>query len=44
MYVVVRLVQGFEIERKDFEEWREKFSITCTGLGGCKVGLTPRVS
>ncbi|KAJ4381093.1 hypothetical protein N0V86_003440 [Didymella sp. IMI 355093] len=42
MYVVVRLVQGFEIERKDMEEWREKFSITCTGLGGCKVGLTPR--
>jgi cytochrome P450 len=43
MYVVVRLVQHFEIERKDFEEWKEKFSITCTGLGGCKVGLTPRM-
>ncbi|KAF9698438.1 hypothetical protein EKO04_003652 [Ascochyta lentis] len=43
MYVVVRLIQGFEIEQKDFEEWREKFSITCTGLGGCKIGLTPRM-
>ncbi|KAL1600972.1 hypothetical protein SLS59_005638 [Nothophoma quercina] len=42
MYVVVRLVQQFDLERRDFEEWREKFSITCTGLGGCKVGLTPR--
>jgi cytochrome P450 len=42
MYVVVRLVQGFEIERRDGEDWREKFSITCTGLGGCKVGLRPR--
>jgi cytochrome P450 len=42
MYVVVRLVQGFEIERRDMQEWREKFSITCTGLGGCKVGLRPR--
>jgi cytochrome P450 len=42
MYVVVRLLQTFDIERKDFEEWREKLSITCTGLGGCKVGLTSR--
>ncbi|KAF1924654.1 cytochrome P450 [Didymella exigua CBS 183.55] len=42
MYVVVRLVQGFDIERRDFDAWREKFSITCTGLNGCKVGLTPR--
>jgi cytochrome P450 len=41
-YVVVRLLQTFDIERKDFEEWREKLSITCTGLGGCKVGLTSR--
>lgn len=42
MYVVVRLVQGFEILRRDEGEWREKFSITCTGLGGCRVGLTSR--
>ncbi|KAJ4365438.1 hypothetical protein N0V95_000489 [Ascochyta clinopodiicola] len=42
MYVVVRLIQGFNIEQKDFEDWTEKFSITCTGLGGCKIGLTPR--
>ena len=43
MYVVVRLIQQFEIERKDFEEWKEKLNITCTGLGGCKVGLTLRM-
>ncbi|KAH6618930.1 putative P450 monooxygenase [Boeremia exigua] len=43
MYVVARIVQGFELLRRDDEEWREKINITCTGLGGCKVGLTPRV-
>lgn len=42
MYVVVRMVQEFEILRRDEEEWREKFSITCTGLNGCKVGLVSR--
>lgn len=42
MYVVARVVQEFEILRKDEEEWKEKFSITCTGLNGCKVGLLPR--
>lgn len=42
MYVVARLVQEFDIEQKDFEEWREKLNVTCTGLGGCKIGLTPR--
>ncbi|KAF1851971.1 putative P450 monooxygenase [Cucurbitaria berberidis CBS 394.84] len=42
MFVIVRLVQKFEFERKDFEEWREKLTVTCTGLGGCKVGLGKR--
>lgn len=42
MFVVVRLVQGFEIEGRDEEPWREAMSVTCTGLGGCKVGLRPR--
>ena len=42
MYVVVRLVQGFEVERREEGAWREKFSLTCTGLGGCRVGLRPR--
>ncbi|KAH7382165.1 N-alkane-inducible cytochrome P450 [Pyrenochaeta sp. MPI-SDFR-AT-0127] len=43
MFVIVRLLQRFELERKDFEEWREKISITCTGDGGCKVGLRRRI-
>lgn len=42
MYVVARVVQEFDILRRDEEEWREKFSITCTGLNGCKIGLVPR--
>lgn len=42
MYVVVRLVQGFDVRRKDAGEWVEKISVTCTGLGGCRVGLTAR--
>lgn len=42
MYVVVRFVQEFEMDMRDNEEWREKLSITCMGLGGCKVGLTKR--
>ena len=41
MFVVVRLVQMFEIEGRDAEPWREALSVTCSGLGGCKVGLTP---
>ncbi len=41
-YVTVRLMQEFaEIESRDPEPWREKFTIVCTGLGGCKVVLTP---
>ncbi len=41
-YVTVRLMQEFaEIESRDPEPWREKFAIVCTGLGGCKVVLTP---
>lgn len=39
MYVVVRMVQRFEMERVGEEEWVEKVTITCTGDGGCKVGL-----
>lgn len=42
MFVVVRLVQEFDFERKDFDEWSEKLTITCTGAGGCRVGLTRR--
>ncbi|KAK3166833.1 hypothetical protein OEA41_009958 [Lepraria neglecta] len=42
-YITVRLMQEFSaIESKDPEPWREKFTIVCTGLGGCKVVLTPR--
>jgi cytochrome P450 len=42
MYVVVRLVRGLEIETRDEEVWREKLSVTCTGAGGCRVGLRRR--
>ncbi|KAF2804100.1 cytochrome P450 [Mytilinidion resinicola] len=39
-YVVVRLLQEFgRLESRDGEPWREKLSITCTGLGGCRVAL-----
>ncbi|KAF2497409.1 cytochrome P450 [Lophium mytilinum] len=39
-YVVVRLLQEFgRLESRDGEPWRERLSITCTGLGGCKVAL-----
>ena len=42
-YVTVRLVQEFsDIESRDPEPWRESLKITCIGLGGCKIGLTPR--
>ena len=42
-YVSVRLLQDFAgIESKDPEPWREKLSLTCCGLGGCKVVLTAR--
>lgn len=43
MFVVVRLLQTLEIEGRDEEPWREALSVTCSGLGGCKVGLRPRV-
>lgn len=42
MYVVVRFVQEFDLIQRDEEEWKEKLSITCIGLNGCKVGLTLR--
>lgn len=41
MFVVVRLVQGFEIAQVDFGEWREKMTLTCTGEA-CRAGLTRR--
>ncbi|KAL8953305.1 MAG: hypothetical protein Q9222_000829 [Ikaeria aurantiellina] len=42
-YISVRLLQEFgSIESRDPEPWIEKLSLTCTGLGGCKVSLTPR--
>ncbi|KAJ4304620.1 hypothetical protein N0V90_000146 [Kalmusia sp. IMI 367209] len=41
-FVLVRLLQLFEVESRDEQCWREKLSIVCTGLGGCKVGLTAR--
>ena len=44
-YVTVRLVQQFPgIESRDPEPWREKLTLTCTGLGGCKVGLVASCS
>jgi len=42
MYVVVRMLQRFEIESRDGEAWRERISVTCVGDGGCKVGLRRR--
>ncbi len=42
MFIVVRLVQQFDIEQKDPSEWTEKLTLTCTGVGGCKVGLRRR--
>lgn len=42
-YITVRLLQEFDrIESRDTEPWTEKLSLTCTGLNGCKVSLTPR--
>ena len=42
MFVVVRLLQCFDIESRDDEPWREKLSIISIGLGGCKVALKRR--
>ncbi|KAF2708526.1 cytochrome P450 52A1 [Pleomassaria siparia CBS 279.74] len=41
-YTVVRLMQEFATmeSRDDDDVWKEKLSITCTSLGGAKVGLT----
>jgi cytochrome P450 len=39
-YVTVRLFQRFQhIESRSTEPWREKMTIICGPLGGCKVGL-----
>lgn len=43
MFVIVRLLQCFEVESRDKEVWKEKLSMTCTGAGGCKVALRRRV-
>ncbi|KAF2036159.1 cytochrome P450 alkane hydroxylase-like protein [Setomelanomma holmii] len=43
MFVVVRLLQCFEVDGRDEGIWREKLTITCTGAGGCKLGLRRRV-
>ena len=41
-YVTVRLVQEFvRLESRDPEPWIERLGLTATGLGGCKVSLTP---
>ena len=41
-YLTVRLMQEFpRIESRDSEPWREKLTLTCTGLGNCKVALFP---
>ncbi|KAL9098412.1 MAG: hypothetical protein Q9163_005923 [Psora crenata] len=42
-YITVRLMQEFEgIQSMDPEPWRENLTLTCTGLGGCKVVLMRR--
>ncbi|KAJ4368785.1 hypothetical protein N0V83_005867 [Neocucurbitaria cava] len=38
MFVVVRLVQKCEIERRDEGVWREKVGLTCMGLGVVGLG------
>jgi cytochrome P450 len=39
-YIVVRILQSFkELESRDDEPWREKLTIICSNLGGCKVAL-----
>lgn len=43
-YTTVRLMQEFEsIESRDSEPWTERLNLSCTGLNGCKVSLTPRL-
>ncbi|KAF2741754.1 putative P450 monooxygenase [Sporormia fimetaria CBS 119925] len=38
--IIVRLLQAFqEVESRDEEPWREKLTIVCSSLGGCKVGF-----
>lgn len=44
LFVLARLVQGFEIESRDSGPWRECLSITCTNLNGCKLALRKRGS
>ena len=42
-YTTIRLLQEFKgIESRDKEPWRESLTLTCAGLGGAEVVLTPR--
>ncbi|MCJ1250812.1 hypothetical protein MMC30_008040 [Trapelia coarctata] len=41
-YTTVRVMQEFQgIESRDTEPWQESLTLTCTGLNGAKVSLTP---
>lgn len=41
-YTTVRLMQEFKtLESRDPEPWTEFLTLTCTGLNGCKVSMTP---
>jgi cytochrome P450 len=43
-YTTVRLMQEFgSIESRDSEPWTERLNLSCTGLNGCKVSLTPHL-
>lgn len=42
-YVTIRLLQEFsQLESRDPEPWRERMTLVCSNLGGCKVALLPR--
>ncbi|KAF2157591.1 cytochrome P450 [Myriangium duriaei CBS 260.36] len=41
-YTTVRLVQEFSgMISRDPEPWRESLTLTCVGLGGCKISMIP---
>ena len=41
-YTTIRLMQEFKsIESRDAGPWVEWITLTCTGLNGAKVALTP---
>ncbi|MCJ1469272.1 hypothetical protein MMC07_007905 [Pseudocyphellaria aurata] len=42
-YTTIRLLQEFShLESRDPEPWRERMTLVCSSLGGCKVALLPR--